>query len=48
VSHAAAGQTIAAHENIALLINNAGVMGIPEATTADGFEMQFGVDDLGH
>ena len=45
---AAAGQILAAHENIALLINNAGVMGIPEARTADGFEMQFGVDHLGH
>jgi len=45
---AAAGQILAAHENIALLINNAGVMGIPEAKTADGFEMQFGVDHLGH
>ncbi len=45
---AAAGQILAAHENIDLLINNAGVMGIPEGKTADGFEMQFGVDHLGH
>jgi NAD(P)-dependent dehydrogenase (short-subunit alcohol dehydrogenase family) len=45
---AAAGQIMAVHENIALLVNNAGVMGIPEARTADGFEMQFGVDHLGH
>jgi NAD(P)-dependent dehydrogenase (short-subunit alcohol dehydrogenase family) len=45
---AAAEQIIAAHQNIDLLINNAGVMGIPEAKTADGFEMQFGVDHLGH
>ena len=45
---AAAEQIRAAHKNIDLLINNAGVMGIPETKTADGFEMQFGVDHLGH
>jgi NAD(P)-dependent dehydrogenase (short-subunit alcohol dehydrogenase family) len=45
---AAAGQIMAAHESIGLLVNNAGVMGISEARTVDGFEMQFGVDHLGH
>lgn len=31
-----------------LLIDNAGVMAIPRATTADGFEMQIGTNHLGH
>ena len=31
-----------------LLLNNAGLMGIDEATTDDGFEMQLGVNHLGH
>ena len=31
-----------------LLINNAGLMAIPYARTAEGFEMQFGVNHLGH
>jgi NAD(P)-dependent dehydrogenase (short-subunit alcohol dehydrogenase family) len=45
---AAAEQIMAGHQSIDLLVNNAGVMGISEAKTADGFEMQFGVDHLGH
>jgi NAD(P)-dependent dehydrogenase (short-subunit alcohol dehydrogenase family) len=31
-----------------LLLNNAGLMAVDEAKTEDGFEMQFGVNHLGH
>lgn len=31
-----------------ILCNNAGIMAIPQCKTADGFEMQFGTNHLGH
>ena len=36
------------HDELHLLVNNAGVMYTPFERTADGFEMQFGTNHLGH
>jgi NAD(P)-dependent dehydrogenase (short-subunit alcohol dehydrogenase family) len=45
----AADELRSKHDNIDLLINNAGVMyPSPRQTTADGFELQFGTNHLGH
>jgi NAD(P)-dependent dehydrogenase (short-subunit alcohol dehydrogenase family) len=45
---ACADGIVADHGGIDLLVNNAGLMGMPEQTTAEGFEMQLGVNHLGH
>ncbi len=45
---AAAEQILDRHRAVDLLVNNAGLMATPERTTADGFELQLGVNHLGH
>lgn len=45
---AAAEKLRGKYQKIHALINNAGVMQTPKQKTADGFEMQFGTNHLGH
>ena len=39
---------LARHPTLHIMVNNAGVMACPQAKTADGFELQFGSNHLGH
>ncbi|XP_061577859.1 retinol dehydrogenase 11-like [Cololabis saira] len=43
-----AKDVLASEERLDVLINNAGIMSCPQWKTDDGFEMQFGVNHLGH
>src|SRR5215510_5038193 len=39
---------LARHPTLHIMVNNAGVMACPQAKTADGFELQFGSNHVGH
>jgi NAD(P)-dependent dehydrogenase (short-subunit alcohol dehydrogenase family) len=43
-----AGEFAGRYDRLDILINNAGIMAVPFGRTADGFELQFGTNHLGH
>lgn len=45
---AAAEAVLENHTAVDILVNNAGLMAMPERQTSDGYEMQLGVNHLGH
>jgi NAD(P)-dependent dehydrogenase (short-subunit alcohol dehydrogenase family) len=44
----AAERVLSQHARLDVLVNNAGVMGVPYRLTADGFELQMGTNHFGH
>jgi NAD(P)-dependent dehydrogenase (short-subunit alcohol dehydrogenase family) len=44
----AAAAILASYDRIDVLVNNAGIMGVPEGRTTDGFELQLAINHLGH
>jgi NAD(P)-dependent dehydrogenase (short-subunit alcohol dehydrogenase family) len=46
--HRFAGEFTSRNDRLDILINNAGIMRPPFGKTVDGFELQFGVNHLGH
>jgi NAD(P)-dependent dehydrogenase (short-subunit alcohol dehydrogenase family) len=45
---AAAKEVASRTDRLDVLVNNAGIMAVPQGTTEDGFELQIGTNHLGH